>query len=413
MNKPIAYPENSMSLHPYGDEKINCSGCGACEQICPRRSIVMKADPEGFQYPIVDQESCNECGLCQRICPIANNWKNRLIFDQPDVYAARHKTENTRSRCASGGTFPALAHEILRQGGIVFGAAFDDNFQLRHIDVKTETKLYSLLGSKYVQSIIGDTYQKAKQALKNGKQVLFTGTPCQIAGLNSFLQRDYENLISCDLFCHGVPSPKVFQKYMESLEQRHHAKIIQYKFRSKIYGWRSYGIQITFSTGEVLNKTNQQDPYTLGFLENLYLRPICSICPFTTLHRPGDITIGDFWGIEKYMPELDDNKGISAILVNTPKGRRLFEDIQNEMLTRPSDVSQVLQQSLVSPSIPSSQRAAFFTDLDRLPFSDVQRIYISGLLPTVRRRIIQLKHTFIHYLQSNSRRPKERAKAFG
>jgi coenzyme F420-reducing hydrogenase beta subunit len=380
-----------MVLSPYGDDKKNCSGCGACEQICTRKCILMQPDSEGFEYPVVDQETCNECELCIRICPITNHWKNESVFETPEVFAARHNAEDVRSRSASGGIFPALAHDILEQKGIVFGAAFNRQFQLHHVGIETEAELGSLIGSKYVQSTIGDTFRQTRAALKSGRAVLFTGAPCQVAGLYGYLRRDYENLYSCDLFCHGIPSPKVFRKYIEYMERSHNAKVVQYKFRSKYFGWRSYGIQITFSNGEIVNTTNQQDPFTIGFLENLYLRPMCSVCPFTSVHRPADITIGDFWGIEKYMPELDDDKGISAILVNTPKGRRIFERCQPGLLTRPAEVFQVLQPSLISPSIPSAFRSAFFADLDQLSFSDLQHTYISGFIPTVRRKICRLK----------------------
>ena len=370
----------------------------------------MRADSEGFDYPVINHETCTECGLCVRICPISNHWNNPATFDFPQVFAAYHQSERVRSKSASGGIFPALAQSVLEDKGMVFGAAFDEHFRLSHIGVETETELGPLIGSKYVQSRIGAAFKEVKNVLKRNKPVLFTGTPCQIVGLYNFLQRDDDHLFTCDLICHGVPSPKVFQKYIGYLEESHNSKVIQYKFRSKYFGWHSYGIQITFANGKIINTTNQQDPYTIGFLDNLFLRPICSICPYTSLHRHADITIGDFWGIEKYMPELNDNKGVSAILVNTAKGSRLFEGCQSLILTRQSEVQQVIQPSLVSPSIPSSHRASFFADLDRLSFGDVQRIYISGFLPTIRRKIIQYKHAILNFVQKKSRRPRERVK---
>jgi coenzyme F420-reducing hydrogenase beta subunit len=226
--------------------------------------------------------------------------------------------------------------------------------------------------------MIGVTYHQAKNALKQGRLVLFTGTPCQIAGLYAYLQRDYDNLYTCDVLCHGVPSPKVFKMHIQNLEQKYHSQITNYRFRSKYFGWRSHSTRIEFLDGKKINIPGMVDPFMRGFLENLFLRPICSICPYTSTIRTGDISIGDYWGVDKYFPELDDNKGISTVLINTPKGLAVFENCKSELFAMQCDLKQAEQKSLVHPNITSSLRTNFFSDLDRLPFRKLQRKYILG-----------------------------------
>ena len=385
-----------MLSAPYGEDKINCSGCGACEQICSLNSISMQIDAEGFNYPVINPDTCNSCELCSRICPITNQWHNKWLLTTPDVYAAWHLNDDVRAGSASGGVFSALANKVLSQHGIVFGAAFDKQLQLRHIGIETKAQLAALRGSKYIQSINGNSFQQAKESLKRGQPVLYTGTPCQIAGLYAYLQRDYEHLYTCDIFCHGVPSPKVFRKHLQNLEQKHHAQVINYRFRSKYFGWRPYGIHIEFSDGKVYNTTSMLEPFTRGFLESLYLRPICSVCPYTSTTRTADVSIGDFWGIDKYLPELDDNKGISTVLVNTQKGREIFESCRSELFIQPCGLKQALQGALSNPSIPSSHRPAFFADLDRLPFRKLQRKYILGFKQYTRYYAGHLKNRLLN-----------------
>lgn len=385
-----------MLLSPYGGDKINCSGCGACQQACPQQSITMEIDVEGFVYPIINPDTCISCGLCTHICPIVTHWANGKLFETPYVYAGWNLDENIRAGSSSGGIFSAFADTILEQNGVVFGAAFDEQLHLQHIAVETKEQLVKLRGSKYLQSAIGNAFQQAEAYLKQEHPVLFTGTPCQVAGLYTYLQQDYEHLYTCDIFCHGVPSPKVFEKYLQNLAQKHHVKVTHYQFRSKYYGWRPYGIKIEFSDGKSYNTPGTLDPFTIGFLGNVYLRPICAVCPFTTTTRIADTSIGDFWGINKYYPELDDNKGISTILINTPKGKRLFEYSQSRLFTTPCDLEQAKQSALCRPSVVSHSRSAFFSDLDRLPFRKLQYRHIFGFREAIRYYVRHLKNWLLN-----------------
>jgi len=383
---------------PYGEDPRNCAGCGACQQICPQNSITMRTDAEGFAYPVIDPNTCTSCGLCSRICPITNQWRNEESVTEPEAYAAWHLDDSIRAKSSSGGVFSALAKTILSQAGIVFGAAFDEKLQLRHIGIETDSQLENLRGSKYLQSAIGNTFQQAEESLIDGQPVLFSGTPCQIAGLYAYLQRDYAHLYTSDVFCHGVPSPEVFRKHLQNLELKHQAQVVDYRFRSKHYGWRPYGIQVEFSNGEVRNTPDMLDPYTRGFLENLYLRPICSVCPFASVTRVADVSIGDFWGIAKYHPELDDNRGISTVLVNTPKGQELFGHCQQELFTRSCALEHVSQGALRGPSIASSHRGDFFADLSVLPFGKLQRKYMLSTAKYVRYCLGRLKNQLLDAL---------------
>lgn len=343
----------------YFGNKSQCCGCGACAHICPKRCIIMKPDSEGFLYPEVNMDICVSCGRCGKVCPI--NFYNEE-HTVKKVYAVKNRDESIRSTSSSGGTFFELASEIIDEGGVVFGCVMNKEFVAEHIAVYDIEELEPIKSSKYVQSDLKDTYKQAKKLLENGKKVLYSGTPCQIAGLRNYLNKEYENLFLVDVLCHGVPSPKVLKEYLELLEKKYGSKIVSINFRSKEEGWKRLYIDVRFENGQRYFTFCGYDQYLSMFLNNMSLRPSCYDCKFTTLHRQGDITLGDFWGIGKRYPECDDDKGVSLVITNTDKGNRLFENIENKLTYIDSniDLATAGQRTLSAPTIKNPLRDGFY-----------------------------------------------------
>lgn len=324
-------------------DKSACCGCAACVQRCPKQCISLKEDKEGFLYPIVDEQTCIDCGLCEKVCPIINPNEPR---EPLKVYAAKHKDDEIRMKSTSGGIFTLLAEQIIDKGGVVFGARFDEYWEVMHDYTETKEGLAVFRGSKYVQSRIGNTYQQAENFLKQGRKVMFTGTPCQIAGLKRFLRKEYENLLAVDFVCHGVPSPKVWRMYLDETLARQgigkntvlsHAMLRQkfirsVEFRSKSTGWKKYSFALTLTKATADGEGNSvllssifgDNPFMQAFLNNYILRPSCYNCVCKSGRSGADITIGDFWGIEKYIPEFDDDKGCGLCLLNNEKSNLLL-----------------------------------------------------------------------------------------
>lgn len=294
-----------------------CCGCGACAQICPKQCISLKEDKEGFLYPAVDNSSCIDCGLCERVCPVINQNE----FQKPIVtLAAVNSDESVRLASSSGGIFTLLAEKTIDNGGVVFGAAFDENWDVKHICIDSKSELPKLRGSKYVQSIIGNCYKEAKRHLSAGKEVLFSGTPCQIAGLKRFLHKEYKNLKTMDIVCHGTPSPLVWRKYLDEVSSMYNiAQITDIQFRNKAKGWKSYSISISYNdkcgNKRTFNEVFTQNIFMRCFLSNLSLRPSCYACPARNGKSGSDITLADLWGAENICPGLDDDKGVSLVLL--------------------------------------------------------------------------------------------------
>lgn len=369
-------------------ENLNCSGCHACYNACPKHCITMKSDNEGFWYPQMEQANCINCGLCERVCPILHKI---TVNRAPQAYAAYLGDEKTRMESSSGGIFTALAEDVSKQGGVVFGACFDKNFDVVHDYAETIQELEKFRGSKYVQSKIGDTYRQAKDFLETGRPVLFSGTPCQIGGLKSYLGKEYNNLICQDLICHGVPSPKVWQKYVAFREAEAGVPARRIAFRSKDEGWKRYSVSFEFKNDTEYRETLDRDLYMRAFLHNVCLRPSCYHCAFKTLHRQSDITLADFWGIERIVPEMFDDKGTSLVLVNTPKGQTLFERIAAKAVVKKVDWQQIsgLNPAAYQSAIPSPYRQAFFEKLDDQGFEELIKKYgIDPISTRIRRKII-------------------------
>ena len=323
--------------------KQQCNGCHACASACPIQCIEMIVDKEGFWYPQVNTTNCINCGLCEKVCPIITPLNNDTVWDNVVAYAAKNKDDEIRKTSSSGGVFTEIAKYVLEHGGVVFGAAFADDFAVEHTYVERVEDLQKFRGSKYVQSKIGDSYKQAESFLKEGRQVLFSGTPCQIGGLISFLRKPYDNLITQDLICHGVPSPKLLETYIGVRQGEGDIKEIS--FRNKTEGWKLFSMFVEYQNGDEYRKTLREDLYMTAFLRNICLRPSCYQCAFKTKERQSDITLADYWGIQKIHPEMDDDKGTSLVFVNSPKGKQIFQEISKNLIYCETDKEKAIENN--------------------------------------------------------------------
>lgn len=357
-------------------DKKDCSGCYACSNKCPRNCISMQQDFEGFWYPKVDYDLCIKCELCIQTCPIINR---TTVTNEPTAYACINKDEPVRLESSSGGLFSVFAERIIEEGGVVFGAGFDRDFAVAHSFIEKKEELSCLRGAKYVQSRIGWSYRNAETFLNQGRSVLFTGTPCQIGGLKSYLAKDYDNLYCIDIVCHGVPSPKVLETYISYQEKSAGASTQRITFRGKNEGWRQYSVSFHFDNGTEYRQTLDKDLYMRAFLSNACLRPSCNACRFKTLHRESDITLADFWGIQSVLPDMDDNKGTSLIFVNSIKGRNIFEQIKKSIEYKEVDINQAVgyNTSAIVSAEQNPKRQDFFLRLNEIPFDRLVKKYSS------------------------------------
>lgn len=347
------------------ENKHNCTGCGACFNICPKGAITMQGDEYGFYKPVIDKDKCVNCGLCEKICPLDNYKSNNI--EQPKVFAFQNKDEETLYKCASGGAFALFAKHIIEQGGIVYGVIYDENIVACHSRTDNLTELEKMLSSKYVQSDTKDTFKQAKTDLENGKKVLFSGTPCQIAGLKSYLQKDYENLITVDLVCHGTPSPLIFEKYKKEISKKlkKDEKIININFRSKINGWSEL-LYTTIKTNQKnFSYSMHQDDFMRLFLKNLSINTSCINCHFNKLPRIADVTIGDFWGVNDYDKSLNNEKGLSIVLINSNKGEIVYNYLLNNCSSKEVPLNIVINKNknINGSSQSHPKRANFFNDI--------------------------------------------------
>lgn len=358
----------------------DCCGCGACRNICPRNAIAMRPDEKGFLYPHINQALCTGCGICHDVCPMGQRTpENKTAI--PEFYAVKHHSDEVRMQSSSGGMFTALSDWILELGGSVYGATFDNTFRVCHKRAATEKERDEFRGSKYLQSDIGMIFTEVKKDLKNGLPVLFSGTPCQTAGLSRYLcitKTDASGLYLCDLICHGTPSPKIFQEYLNLIRRKKHSDIRRMTFRYKPLGWRAQAMAVEFCNRQRYCSAASNNLYYRLFLPNIILRPSCYQCPFACLHRPSDITIGDFWGIENSMPEFEDAKGVSLVLTSTPKGRLLLQSVEDRLDVRSVRPEQGMQWNLKKPSVPSPKTDAFWADYQAHGFEYVVRKYAEG-----------------------------------
>ncbi len=307
-------------------EQSKCTGCAACKLVCPYNCIEMKYDREGFLQPRIDENKCKNCGKCKKVCPVENEMHLTEMNKTDYGYVGYATDDKIRMSSSSGGVFTLLAQYVLERGGFVYGAGYDRAYMVRHFEISSVEDLKSLRGSKYVQSNVGNIYRKIKQRLEEGKTVLFSGTGCQIAGLKKFLNKEYDNLYSVAIICHGVPSPGIWSQY-----KKKYYGLKGVNFRDKTHGWRSLHLKIEDDKGTKLI-SKDKDPFFHAFLHNLILRKSCYNCKFRAEKSHADVMIGDAWGIEFYARSMDDNKGSSMMLAYTKKGLNIIQNILPHMV---------------------------------------------------------------------------------
>lgn len=388
-------------------DKKDCCGCNACVQRCPKQCITMQADGEGFLYPVVDTALCIDCGLCEKVCPVINQSEPRK---PQKVYAAYNKNEEIRLQSSSGGIFTLLAEETIKKGGVVFGVKFNEDWMPEFDYTETIEGITPFRGSKYVQAIVGNAYKEAEKFLKAGREVLFSGTPCQIAGLKRFLRKEYENLLAVDIICHGVPSPKIWDLYIKEtcskllgnsamnaisstkcLMSEHYIESIL--FRSKTTGWKKYSFMLKLQVsngnkdnGLVFTEPFVENSFMRAFLSDTILRPSCHDCPAKQGKSHSDITIADFWGIDKLDPLFDDDKGCCAIFLNTEKGKKCYPIGQTVSKEKAFNEAVAYNPSYNKNSQSHPKREKFFKRLEKA--TNLSQYILEMQKPTLKQKIV-------------------------
>lgn len=370
------------------DKKL-CCGCAACVQRCPKQCITLHADNEGFLYPQVDTSICIDCGLCERVCPILNESTSHPPLN---VYAVINKDEKIRLESSSGGIFTLLAEKTINEGGVVFGARFDEEWQVKLDYTESIEGIAAFRGSKYVQARTENTFKEAEDFLKQNRKVLFTGTPCQIAGLKKYLRKDYDNLLAVDFVCHGVPSPKVWGRYLRELLapegekntvsfspirsslSKRYAPVAGISFRDKRLGWKKYSFVLRKNLAEAaadgegnsvsFSDMHRDNPFMRLFLSDIILRPSCHDCRCKEGKSGADITIADFWGIGYVSPEMDDDKGTSLVIVQTEKGGQVFSWLDIVRKEQAYEDAARFNQGLQSICKPHPKRKLFWEQFE-------------------------------------------------
>lgn len=376
-------------------EKQKCTGCSACAAVCPKKCITMQSDSEGFLCPAIDETQCVDCGACRVACPVLR--KSEQAEATPKGFAAVGSDAEIRLSSSSGGVFTILAEGILEDGGVVFGAAFGDEFKVVHKVVEEKSALSVLRGSKYVQSEIGDSFKETKRYLDEGRRVLFSGTPCQVAGLKSYLKKDYDNLVCLDFICHGVPSPDLWKRYVEFCEFKNGSKLKIASFRDKTESWGSFSMRLEFENGSVQCNNLSRDLYLRAFLSDVALRPSCYECSFKTVSRAADITLADYWDVSKIHPEMFDNKGTSLLLIHSEVGQKLLDAVGDRMTLKPTDLERALKSNsaAVKSAARPVARGSFLSDAKTMRFDKAVNKYCDGYYKKLFKRVLRrLKSLF-------------------
>ena len=341
-----------------------CTLCGSCYNACPVDAISFKTLYLDFLYPAIDNSRCVGCDRCEKSCPILAD-KQEPESGYPIAFAARSRDEEARRKSSSGGVFYELASEILSEGGYICGAVFDDHFHVKHIVSNTQKDLYRMMGSKYAQSDMGMCFRQIKTLLDEGKNVLFTGCPCQVAGLRTYIGRKHPNLLLVELICHGIPSDHMLQTYIGMQERKYGARLKEMEFRNKEKGWHNSSVRMEFENGRVHSEPMTFDTYMQGYFRGVTLKESCFSCQFRGFKSGSDLTIGDLWGAEISIPDMDDNNGLSAVIVNSEKGTLFLN--RSKIIRRQFEIDKILKynQSLLTSFDEGAQRTAFYAYTER------------------------------------------------
>ncbi len=346
-------------------KKEECCGCGACADVCPAHAIRMDRDKEGFDYPCADGSACVHCGRCEEVCPLKNHFSGKCS----NQYAgARAKDEKVRYSSSSGGVFAVLAQYVFERGGVVYGAGYNGRMEVVHRETNNLKELKMLKRTKYVQSNMQNVYRSIKKHLEGNRWVLFVGTPCQVRALKLFLGREYDRLIAADLVCYGVPSPGVWKDYVRYLEKKHHGKMTDFSFRDKRAHDHGHSYAYVINGTEYAGSL-YRDKFCIMYFRNYILRPSCHSCKFCTAERDGDLTMGDFWGIENIRPDMDDGMGMSMLILHTDKARQIWEQVQDEMDWFGCRKEDLMQPRLIGPVSKARARKLYMMLYKILPFS--------------------------------------------
>ena len=356
------------------DKKEDCCGCTACEHICPTNAIKMTPDEEGFVYPVIGQELCIDCGRCRRVCAFQNGYDNSQNLDTPNTYGVKHIDNDVRIESRSGGVFTALSDYIIDKGGLVYGDGNDKDLRVCHKKAVSKKERNEFRGSKYVQSDLNDVFLDIANELITGKEIMFTGTPCQTAGLREYLNMKKvptQKLLLCDIICHGAPTQRLFMDYIEYIEQNKKGQIREFQFRNKkLYGWKDHRESYI-----VNNKTFSSKMYTNLFYEHSSLRPSCYNCKYTNMTRPSDITLADFWGVDEIFKGFNDNKGVSLIFINTNNGKKIFDEVKEDLIIKDCTGVSFVHPNLKEPTKRPLHREQFWKDYDAKGFKYITKKY--------------------------------------
>lgn len=369
-----------------------CCGCGSCVQRCPQECISLHEDNEGFLYPTINKDACVDCGLCDKVCPVLNKSPRH---EPVAVYASISKDEEARLQSSSGGIFSLLAEQVINEGGVVFGARFDEDWMVKLDYTESVDGIAAFRGSKYVQARTGNSFRLAEIFLRQGKKVFFTGTPCQIAGLKRFLRKEYDNLLTADCACYGVPSPKVWRHYLqESIGNHSRQDISSISFRNKTTGWKNYSFTICCNNAPLIRQSRYENAYMRAL--NLFLRPSCYECRMKGLCSAADLTLADFWGITELSPQMDDDKGTGLVIVHTDKGRKAYPDELIVSEAHSFDEATKKNGGLNSCPVPPPKRTLFFSELDKATNLEelIKRMQARSLLKTLKDKIWWTWHKF-------------------
>ena len=382
-------------------DKTLCCGCNACGDICPYNAISYRADEEGFWYPVVDESLCINCNLCEKVCPVIHKNEKIIRYTEPIVYAAYSKNKAIRIDSTSGGIHSELSLTMYEKKSYVSGAIYNSDHTVSHIIDNNPKRLEEIRSSKYVQSNASGIYKQIKDLLKADKKVFFCGCPCQVQALYNFLSKDYENLVTCDFICRGVNSPKVFLKYIEMLEKQYGAKASKIKFKAKKWGWHNFSMRVNFTNGKQYCKDRYHDLFFIGYLQSgNFARPSCYQCHFKGFPQKSDITLADFWGIERLDKSMDQDLGTSLVMINSDKGKKLFDSIKERIIYKQFSMQEARTGN---PAMDTSLRAAannrelFFNELDKMPFKEISKKYFPS--PKQKLSLKKSLHTQIEKLK--------------